>query len=73
MTILTEIYVFLIIVLNPIDIVINHLDKILGVSIPFNEIFRFYWAAIKEEFINSFKLRIIECLVTVPIGSEKNQ
>lgn len=56
---------------KPIDIVINHLDIILGVSIPFNEIFRFYWAAIKEEFINSFKLRIIECLVTVPIGSEK--
>ena len=56
---------------KPIIIVLNNLDKLMSVSIPFNEIFRFFWAAIKDEFIRSFKYKIIDHLVTVQSGTEK--
>ena len=52
-------------------IVLNSLDKLISVSIPFNEIFRFFWTVIKDEFISSFKYKIIDHLVTVQGGTEK--
>lgn len=56
------------------DQITTHLEgieKTFSMSIPFYDIFRFFWAAIKDEFIESFKGKIIKYLVTVPIDSDK--
>ena len=46
-------------------------EKTFSMSIPFYDILRFFWAAIKDEFIDSFKDKIIKYLVTVPNDSDK--
>ena len=57
----------------PLDAILNNdnLEDLFYISIPFNEIFRFFWAFIKEKFTQSFKNKIIKYLVTVPPGSKE--
>lgn len=57
----------------PIDAILNtdNFEDLFYISIPFNEIFRFFWAFIKDKFTLSFKHKIIKYLVTVPPGSKE--
>ena len=57
----------------PINAILNNdnFEDLFYISIPFNEIFRFFWAFIKDKFTLSFKHKIIKYLVTVPPGSKE--
>lgn len=49
----------------------RHKKQLMRISLRRNELFRFLWAFGKEELLRSFTEKIINFLVTVPMGSDK--
>ena len=49
----------------------RHRKQLMGISLRRNELFRFLWSFGKEELLRSFTEKIINFLVTVPIGSDR--